>query len=250
MERVQILIAEDDPLFALELTRIIEENLGYQVAACHDNARAALDWLAKAATRPDLALLDISLKGEPDGIGLAEQMTGIPVIFITSADVPGIYQRARQLKPHGYIVKPVGQLTLQSIVESALLRNAQPDGPSDTTNRPWQEETVLNDFIFLKNPKGELVKVEIKEVGILESDGNYCTIQVRNLSRFVIKNSLKRIAQQLPSPLFVQVHRNFMVNLSMVESIQLSENFVQILGKLIPIGTSFRSTLLERLRTL
>lgn len=249
MERVQILIAEDDPLFALELTRIIEENLGYQVAACHDNARAALDWLAKAATRPDLALLDISLKGEPDGIGLAEQMTGIPVIFITSADVPGIYQRARQLKPYGYIVKPVGQLTLQSIVESALLRNPQPDGPSDS-NRPWQEGTVLNDFIFLKNPKGELVKVELKEVGILESDGNYCTIQVRNLSRFVIKNSLKRIAQQLPSPLFVQVHRNFMVNLSMVESIQLSENFVQILGKLIPIGTSFRSTFLERLRTL
>ncbi len=249
MERIKILIAEDDPLFALELTRIVEESLGYEVAACHDNARAALDWLAKTATRPDLALLDISLKGEPDGIGLAEQLPGIPVIFITSADVPHIYQRARQIKPHGYIVKPVGQFTLQSIVESALLRNTQADTPGDT-NRSWQEGLVLNDFIFLKNSKGELVKVELKEVGLIESDGNYCTIQVRNLSRFVVKISLRRLAQQLSSPLFVQVHRNFMVNLSLVESIHLSDGFVNLLGKIVPIGMSFRAAFVERLRML
>lgn len=249
MERIQILIAEDDPLFALELTRIVEENLGYQVAACHDNARAVLDWLAKTATKPDLALLDISLKGEPDGIGLAEQLSGIPVIFITSADVPHIYQRARQLKPHGYIVKPVGQFTLQSIVESALLQHTQSDKPDDT-NRHWQEGLIFDDFIFLKNSKGELVKVQIKEVSIIESDGNYCTIQVRNLNRFVVKISLRRIAQQLSSQLFVQVHRNFMVNVSMVESIHLSDGFLTILGKTIPIGMSFRSSFVERLRTL
>jgi DNA-binding LytR/AlgR family response regulator len=249
MERIKILIAEDDPLFALELTRIVEESLGYEVAACHDNARAALDWLAKTATRPDLALLDISLKGEPDGIGLAEQLPGIPVIFITSADVPHIYQRARQIKPHGYIVKPVGQFTLQSIVESALLQNTQTDMPGDTGS-PWQEGLIFKDFIFLKNSKGELVKAEIKEIGLIESDGNYCTIQVRNLGRFVVKISLKRIAQQLSSPLFVQVHRNFMINISMVETIHLSEGFLNILGKIIPIGLSFRSAFVERLRTL
>lgn len=249
MDRIKILIVEDDPLFAIELTRIVEEDLGYQVAAYHDNAPAALDWIAKAATPPDLALLDIALKGEPDGIGLAEQLPGIPIIFITSADVPYIYQRARLLKPHGYIVKPVGKLTLQSIVESALMHNASP-GSTGNTQQNLQEEQILNDCIFLKNLKGELVKAAFKEVGIIESDGNYCTIQLQNLSRFVAKISLKRFAQQLPETLFVRVHRNFMVNISMVERINISDGTLKVLGKIVPIGLRFRTTLLERLRKL
>ncbi len=247
MERIKILIVEDDPLFAIELTRIIEDDLGYQVAACHDNAPAVLDWLAETVSMPDLALLDISLKGELDGIGLAEHLPGIPVIFITSADVPHIYQRARRLKPHGYIVKPVGKLTLQSIVESALLRGPIPEIGSET-NRPLQEAGTMEDFIFLKNLKGELTKVELKEVGIIESDGNYCTIQMKNLTRFVLKISLKRLSNQLPGTLFVRVHRNFMVNIAMVDIINPSEGVLKIFGKTIPIGLRFRSSLLEHLR--
>lgn len=249
MERINILIVEDDPLFAIELTRIVKRDLGYQVAASHDNAQAVLNWIANTSIKPDLALLDISLKGQPDGIGLAEQLTGIPIIFITSADVPHIYHRARQLKPYGYIVKPVGKLTLQSIVESALIHNAGSSLPA-YTNQALQEEKIRNDYIFLKNPKGELIKVAFKEMGVIESDGNYCTIQTKNLNRFVLKISLKRLAQQLPDFLIVQAHRNFMVNIFMVDRINVSDSTLSVLGKDIPIGLSFRSALLERLRKL
>ena len=247
MDRIKILIVEDDPLFAIELTRIVEEDLGYQVAACHDNAPAVLDWLSNAVSMPDLALLDISLKGEPDGSGLAEQLRGIPIIFITSADVPHIYQRARRVKPYGYIVKPVGKLTLQSIVESALLRSPVQEIGFETT-RPSQEAGTMEDFIFLKNLKGELTKVDLKEVGIIESDGNYCTIQMKNLNRFVLKISLKRLSSQLPGSVFIQVHRNFMINITMVDSINPPEGILKIFGKTIPIGLRFRGRLLEHLR--
>lgn len=247
MDRIQILIVEDDPLFALELTRIVEEDLGYQVAACFDNAPAVLDWLSETASMPDLALLDISLRGEPDGIGLAERLPGVPIIFITSADVPHVYQRARRLKPHGYIVKPVGKLTLQSIVESALLRSPNPAASSEA-DRYGQEEQTVQEYLFLKNLKGELTKVEFKDIGIIESDGNYCTIQTRNLNRFVLKISMKRLSNQLPSALFVQIHRNFMINIGMMDSINLSQGTLKVLGKILPIGLRFRRALLKRLQ--
>lgn len=244
MDRIQILIVEDDPLFALELTRIVEEDLGYQVAACFDNAPAVLDWLSESASMPDLALLDISLRGEPDGIGLAERLPGIPIIFITSADVPHVYQRARRLKPHGYIVKPVGKLTLQSIVESALAHAPTPEVSSEADRYGQEEQT----YIFLKNLKGELTKVEFKDIGVIESDGNYCTIQTRNSNRFVLKISMKRLSNQLPSALFVQIHRNFMINTDMMDNINLSQGTLKVLGKIIPIGLRFRSAFLKRLQ--
>jgi DNA-binding LytR/AlgR family response regulator len=142
MDRIKILIVEDDPLFAIELTRIVEEDLGYQVAARHDNAPAALDWMAKTATPPDLALLDIALKGEPG--------------------------RHR---------------TCQAVA-------------------------------------------------------------LQNLSRFLARISLKWFAQQLPEALFIRVHRNFMVNISMVERINISDGTLSVSGKIVPIGLRFRSTLL------
>jgi DNA-binding LytR/AlgR family response regulator len=246
MEHTKILIVEDDPLFALELTRIVEE-VGYRVAACFDNALSVLDWLSQSASIPDLALLDISLKGEPDGIGLAERLPGIPIIFITSADVPHVYQRARRLKPHGYIVKPVGKLTLQSIVESALLRSPIP-AASGEADRYGQEEQTVQEYLFLKNLKGELTKVEFKDIGVIESDGNYCTILTRNLNRFVLKISMKRLSNQLPSALFVQIHRNFMINTGMMDNINLSQGTLKVLEKTIPIGLRFRRALLKRLQ--
>jgi DNA-binding LytR/AlgR family response regulator len=246
MEHTKILIVEDDPLFALELTRIVEE-VGYRVAACFDNALSVLDWLSQSASIPDLALLDISLKGEPDGIGLAERLPGIPIIFITSADVPHVYQRARQLKPHGYIVKPVGKLTLQSIVESALVRGP---GPAINSQDDYdgQKEQPFDDHLFLKNLKGERTKVEFKDIGIIESDGNYCTIQTRNLNRFVLKISMKRLSNQLPGSIFMQVHRNFMINTTLMENINPSRSNLKVLGKTIPIGLRFRSKLLKKLQ--
>lgn len=247
MERIKILIVEDDPIFAIELTRLIEEDLGYQVAASLDNAADTLQWIRETAVRPDLALLDISLRGDMDGIQLAEELPQIPVIFITSADVPAIYQRARRVMPYGYIVKPVGHITLQSIVEGALLRAGDPSLSADMA-RLWQEDLVLNNFIFLKNQAGKLVKIDLKEVIAIESEGNYCIIHTGQQRRHVVKISLKRMAMQLPGRIFVQVHRNFMVSLPAIESIDPTDNLIRVAGKDFPMGVSFRNSLLERLR--
>jgi len=246
MDRINILIVEDDPLFTIELVRIVEEDLGFQVAACLESGKDTLEWLS-ANSKPDLALLDISLKGELNGIELAYELGKIPIIFITSADVPAIYQQARQVKPYGYIVKPVGRLTLKSMVEGALVHHGDTSVAAEI-GRKWQEDETLNNFVFLKNQSGKLVKIDLQEIVVIESDGNYCTILMADEKRHVLKMSLKRMTSHLSNKLFVQIHRNFMIHLPSVESIDTTENTVRVAGKEYPLGLTFRSNLLDRLR--
>ena len=77
-----LLIVEDEILAALALKDELED-AGYHVMDLTGRADEALD--AVSRIKPDLALVNISLHGRDDGIGLAGQLTamGIPVLFIS-----------------------------------------------------------------------------------------------------------------------------------------------------------------------
>ncbi|MEM9389481.1 MAG: response regulator, partial [Bacteroidota bacterium] len=84
MAAYTILVIEDDPQIAESLVEMLEI-LGHQVlttAESYDQAIAALD-----KENPDLALVDIQLKGEKTGIDVAEKLRNefkVPFIFTTA----------------------------------------------------------------------------------------------------------------------------------------------------------------------
>lgn len=74
---------------------------------------------------PDLVFLDIKLKGEEDGIHIAEHIKekyNIPVIFLTSYVDQDTLDRAKVTEPYGYIVKPFNDSDLKTTVEMALFK--------------------------------------------------------------------------------------------------------------------------------
>lgn len=119
---IQILVVEDERLIALNLQECLE-SLGYQVVAIADTAAKAI---AQATEhRPDLVLMDIRLKGEPDGICAAEQIWNtlqIPVIYITGHSDSTTLDRAKLTAPFGYLLKPFKEKALYISIESALQR--------------------------------------------------------------------------------------------------------------------------------
>ena len=64
-EMARVLIVEDEVVVAEDLKTKLE-SFGYSVCASVTDGRAALE--AVAADRPDLALMDIVLSGDMDGI--------------------------------------------------------------------------------------------------------------------------------------------------------------------------------------
>ena len=74
---------------------------------------------------PDLVFLDVKLKGEQDGVHIAEHIKDrydIPVIFLTSFVDQDTIDRAKVTEPYGYLVKPFNEGDLKTTVEMALFK--------------------------------------------------------------------------------------------------------------------------------
>ncbi len=120
MPQTQILLVEDENLIALDLTHRLN-NLGYMVVGWVPSGEEAI--VLAAQLSPDLVLMDIKLKGRIDGIEAAEQIKAqldIPIIYLTAFVDKATIQRAKITAPFGYLVKPVDERELSTIIEMAL----------------------------------------------------------------------------------------------------------------------------------
>jgi PAS domain S-box-containing protein len=119
----RILIAEDDGIIAARLQSILTK-MGYSVPTVVASGEEALRQAAEAP--PDLALLDIRLAGDLDGIQAGGEMRarwGTPLVYLTAYMDDNLLQRARVTEPYGYLVKPIQDRELRATIEIALYRH-------------------------------------------------------------------------------------------------------------------------------
>lgn len=119
----RIMIVEDEGLVAEDLNSILA-GAGFQVVGIADSFDSAKS-LAEQA-RPDIALLDIRLKGPRDGIELASELRrrNIGFVYLTSHADVGTLARAEVTEPLGYVLKPFGAREMQPVLQTALYRHA------------------------------------------------------------------------------------------------------------------------------
>ena len=125
MDRVRILVVEDDPIISMDITDQLS-SLDYEVVGQAYDVPSALEELDRI--RPDLALLDIDLGGDQDGVDIAHHINrrhSIPFIFLTSFADRTTLARVKETQPAGYIVKPFDQKDLLTQIEIALYNHAQ-----------------------------------------------------------------------------------------------------------------------------
>lgn len=119
-ESISILIVEDDPIIALEISQVYKR-AGYRVASVAHTAVKAIDRLAQGDI--DFAILDVHLGRGQSGIDVAtviRQKYDIPYIFLTAFSDPHTLAAAQEQAPFGYLVKPFQPPTLLSTTAIAL----------------------------------------------------------------------------------------------------------------------------------
>ncbi len=122
MEKSKIMIVEDEALIGAELGDNLAD-LGYEVTGIVNSGKKALESIK--AKKPDLILMDIKLKGDLDGIQVAEEikkLKGPPIIFITAYLNDDFMNRAKITEPFGYLIKPVDSRELHSTIEISLYK--------------------------------------------------------------------------------------------------------------------------------
>jgi two-component system cell cycle sensor histidine kinase/response regulator CckA len=118
----QILVVEDEGLIAADLERRIAR-LGYPKPAIAQSGEEALT-LARA-TRFDLVLMDIRLKGDMDGIATAAELRSklrMPVVYVTAHADEETIERAKFTEPLGYLLKPISDGDLRSVIQTAIYK--------------------------------------------------------------------------------------------------------------------------------
>ncbi|MBF0495968.1 MAG: response regulator [Deltaproteobacteria bacterium] len=119
---VKVMVVDDECLVTTQLSKCISR-LGYDVVTPATSGEESID-LARQI-RPDLIFMDILMPGKYDGIAAAEiikREMDIPVVFVSGYSDDDLLQRAKQVDPLGYIVKPFAEAEVKAVLELALYR--------------------------------------------------------------------------------------------------------------------------------
>lgn len=233
----QLLIVEDEPIIADDIAICLEQ-LGYQVVNICNSAEKALVFLTQNTV--DLILLDIKIKGDKDGIQLAQmirQKYETPFVFISSLYDKTTIARAQNAEPAGYVVKPFKDQDIQVAVEMALAKKEI--GPVGEA-----ESQQLNLFIR-KNQS--IVPLDFNEVHYIEASDNY-SIFYTAADKHVVSQTLKNIEEVLHEQGYCRIHKTYLVNLRKIDRIEHSVVFIN--GAPLPIGKVYKKPLMERLTIL
>lgn len=115
-----VLVVEDELIIATDLQHSLKDMRydAFAVAASGDEAVACTEerW-------PDVVLMDIRIRGKQDGVHLArllKKKSPVIVIFLTAHGDATTLDRAKQVTPDGYLLKPVQPAELRCAIEVAL----------------------------------------------------------------------------------------------------------------------------------
>lgn len=93
---------------------------GHQVVGIADDAASAVKLVARS--RPDLALVDIKLANNSDGVEIARRLKArhpVKLVFVSGHLDSHTQMRAASVEPAGYVVKPYSAQRLLKIVSIA-----------------------------------------------------------------------------------------------------------------------------------
>ena len=227
MDNINVLIIEDTPAESDALVKVLTEN-NYNIVGVARTHQEALTIFYQNTI--DIVVIDVFLDGKPDGITFAETINIVPngqkpFVFLTSSKDRQIFDRAKLTKPFSFLLKPFNELEILYALEMALEKFYE---QTNVFHSEDQNTVISSDTLFIKKNK-VLKKVQIKDILYIEVEDRYCNI-ITETEKFVILISLTKIIQLLDAARFCQTHRNYIVNLSKIEQINVNDNLIILKG--------------------
>lgn len=227
MERVlKIFIAEDDVFISEQLNDILLE-LGHEVTGIGFNYASSIASLEQQ--KPDIAILDIKMHGEDQGLEIAAYIRKelrIPFLFLTSFSDQETVRNAGQYQPEAYIVKPFNKKDIYSNLSIVMMRTQSKDA-----------------LVVLKDGR-EKVLIKPEDILWIKADDKYLEIFTEK-KKYVERTTIKEFLEKYPTDFLIRCHKSFVINLHSITA--FSSSSVRIKNELIPVGRKYSHNLKERL---
>ena len=239
------IIVEDIQIAADFLRKFCEKSDLVEVKGHFLNVADALEFLDRE--KVDLLFLDVEMPGAT-GFDLLDSLTYSPKIILTTSKTEYAFD-AFQYHVNDYLKKP---FTYKRFLE-AIQKLQQQTQAREPAPAPIAQQTVINtaqgsdtDFLFIK-AEDKLVKIKKDDILFLESMRDYVKF-VTPAKSYITYSTLKNMEEKLIGPIFLKVHRSYIVNINKIDDIR--GNTIYLLGNQIPIGKGHKVEVAARLNIL
>lgn len=200
---MKILLCDDEITFLEEVRNFLRENLPGNAEICFSCNRQEAEVLLENEEF-DLLLMDICLEDD-NGIlvakDLIEKYPYLPVIFITG--YPDLYyeQVFLNMRPWGFVKKPVDKRLLLELIKKSI----------------QEREHLLKQWLFVRTKSG-YQKIPVQEIYYLESRKHTILIHL-NDKVYETYGRISDMECRLPE-WFIHCHKSYLVNARHVQSYQ------------------------------
>jgi len=248
--QLNCLIIDDEPLAQEVLENHISKVPSMLLVQKCSNAMEAFEALHK--NKIDLIFLDINMP-VVSGLSFLRSLKDPPAVILTTAYTEYAME-GYELDVIDYLLKPVPFDRFLKAVKKAAVQLAAkgiaapviqdsmfpPVGMPGAAGAPVTEEKK---YFFVK-ADGKLVKVNYADIRYIEGMKDYLKIHTVT-GVIVTHHTMKAMEEQLPTGRFMRVHKSYIIALNAIKSIEGSIIHLDTDKAEIPLGSSFKDTLLE-----
>jgi two-component system, LytTR family, response regulator LytT len=230
-----IVAIDDEPLALQLINGYIEETPELSLLAKFKDPLEAVVFLKENIV--DIVMLDIQMPGL-NGIEFTRQMTSGPKVIFTTAYKKYAIEGFK-LEIVDYLVKPFSyQDFLKAIHRAEKLINLE--------KKSYVNIGSNNEFLYLKS-NYKIKRIKFNDIQYIEGFNDYVRIYTASSPEPIQSQiTLKVIESKLPAGKFMRIHRSFIVNLQMVDTIDRGRI---VFGKVfIPVGDQYREKFEDYLR--
>lgn len=230
------IIIDDESVSREILTFLCEKEPNLEVIGSFSNAMDAFRFLNKEQV--DLIFLDIHMPGF-SGFDFIQTLKKPPHIILTTSDQNSAIHAFEYESIIDFLSKPIDPVRLKKAIKKAFkLHNSV----ANTATQSAPDKLGGNQFYI--NIDKRLIKLNAKDVNLIEAKGDYAIIKL-DTQEYKVHSTLTKIMAKIPSDSFFQVHRSFIINLHKIIDIQ--DNTILIQKSVIPISRSRRTELMNKL---
>ncbi len=216
------LIAEDEPLMAERLRRMLSECWpGLEIARVAASGDEALEFLSRQPV--DVLFLDIRMPGRSGLEVAALALPGPHVVFTTAYDEHAI--AAFEAGAIDYLLKPIGAERLATAVERVQRRLSAPTALAGADMERLLAalaptgSRARNFTTWLRCSLGSTMRlVKVTDVLYFEADSKYTRVVTRD-GEGLVRIPIKELLAGLDPDLFWQVHRSSIVNADAIDRV-------------------------------
>lgn len=229
---VRCLIVDDEPLALEVLKRYISATSSLELAGAFISPSEAISFLSK--NNVDLLFVDIQMPGI-NGLEFIHALPKKPTIIFTTA-FRDYALDAFESQALDYLLKPFRYERFLQAVQKYHIRTL--DRSIDKS-----ESRIDDTFLYVKSDK-EMLKLVLMDICYVEALKNY--VRIRSIQNEIISYyTLSYIESKLPRETFLRIHKSYLVNLHRID--KYTAEFVQVAGKVLPIGKTFQLELTNQL---